>query len=111
MSGPPRIDGVGTSTAGLVGRTTQGPAGQPVLVTSLVDYEHVFGGPQAGTDLWLGARLFFLNGGRRARALRVGGQGPAAIRQALPAFDSVDDLGLLCLPGLSAPGTVAAAAA
>jgi phage tail sheath protein FI len=109
MSRPPRIDGVGTSTAGLVGRAAQGPTNQAVLVTSLVDYEHVFGGPQAGHELFHGVRLFFANGGRRAWVVRLGGQGAAAIRQALAALDAIGDIGLLCLPGLSAPGALAAA--
>lgn len=82
-----------------------------MLVTSLVDYEQAFGGPQAGHELWLGVRLFFANGGRRAWAVRLGGQGPPAVRRALSALDAVDDLGLLCLPGLSAPGALAAGAA
>ncbi len=88
-----------------------GPVDQAELVTSLVDYERLFGGPGAGHELWLGVKQFFDNGGRRAWAVRLGGQGPAAIRRALSALDGVDDLGLLCLPGLSAPGALAAAAA
>jgi Bacteriophage tail sheath protein len=111
MSGPPRIDGVGTSTAGLVGHAPQGPPDRAVLVTSLSEYERTFGGAQAGHDLWLGVRLFFLNGGRRAWAVRLGGQGQAAIRDGLSALDAAGDLGLLCLPGLSSPAVLAAAAA
>lgn len=111
MSRPPRIDGVGTSTAGLVGRAAHGPADQAVLVTSLTEYEQVFGGPQAGHELLLGVSQFFANGGRRAWAVRLGGQGQAATRRALEALDAVDDPGLLCLPGLSGPGMVATAAA
>ncbi|HSC49338.1 MAG TPA: phage tail sheath C-terminal domain-containing protein [Gaiellaceae bacterium] len=111
MSRPPRIDGVATSTTGLVGRALRGPADEPVLVTSLAEYERVFGGPQAGHDLLVGAQLYFGNGGRRAWAVRPGGQSRAAIRQALAALDTVDDLGLLCLPGLSGGQTLAAAAA
>jgi Bacteriophage tail sheath protein len=111
MSGPPRIDGVGTSTAGLVGHAPQGPPNRAVLVTSLSEYERTFGGAQAGHDLWLGVRLFFLNGGRRAWAVRLGGQSQAAIRAGLAALDGAADLGLLCLPGLSSPAVLAAAAA
>ena len=111
MSRPPQIDGVATSTAGLVGRATHGPVAQAELITSLVDYERLFGGPGAGHELWLGVKHFFDNGGRRAWAVRHGGQGPVAIRRALSALDGVDDIGLLCLPGLSAPGALAAAAA
>ena len=110
MSRPARIDGVGTNTAGLVGRATQGPPDQAVQVTSLSDYEHVFGGPQAGHELFLGASQFFANGGRRAWAVRLSAQGPVAIRRALASLDVVQDLGLLCLPGLSGPQALAAAA-
>ena len=110
MSVQPHIDGVATSTTGLVGRATQGPVAQAELVTSLVEYETVFGGPQAGHDLFTAVKLFFDNGGRRAWAVRLGGQGPAAIRRALSALDGVDDLGLLCLPGLSDAGALSAGA-
>jgi Bacteriophage tail sheath protein len=110
MSSPPRIDGVATSTTGLVGLAPQGPPDQPVLVTSLVDYERVFGGPQPGHDLFVGTELFFDNGGRRAWAVRLGGQGQAALGRGLAALDAIDDLGLLCLPGLSGGQVLAAAA-
>lgn len=110
MSSPPRIDGVATSTTGLVGLAPQGLPDQPVLVTSLAEYEQVFGGPQAGHDLFLGTELFFDNGGRRAWAVRLGGQGQAAVGRALAALDAIDDLGLLCLPGLSGGPALAAAA-
>ena len=66
MSTPPRIDGVATGTTGLVGRAPHGPANQAVLVTSLADCERVFGGAQPGHELFLGAQLFFDNGGRRS---------------------------------------------
>jgi phage tail sheath protein FI len=38
------ILGVATSTAALVGEAGQGPVEQPELVTSLSEYERVFGG-------------------------------------------------------------------
>jgi uncharacterized protein len=110
MSRPPRIDGVATGTTGLVGHAPQGPVDQPVLVTSLVDYERVFGGPQAGHDLFLGVQLFFDNGGQRAWAVRLGGQSQAAIGRGLASLDAIDDLGLLCLPGLSSGQALAAGA-
>ncbi len=110
MSAQPRIDGVATSTTGLVGHAPQGPADQAVLVTSLTDYEQTFGGAQAGHDLLNGAKLYFDNGGRRAWAVRLGGQGQAAIGRGLSSLDAIDDLGLLCLPALSGGQTLAAAA-
>jgi Bacteriophage tail sheath protein len=111
MSRPPRIDGVATSSTGLVGRAPQGPVDEAVPVTSLVEYERVFGGPQVGHDLFVGVQLFFGNGGRRACAVRLGGQGRAAIGRGLGAFDAIDDLGLLCLPGLSGGQALIKAAA
>jgi phage tail sheath protein FI len=111
MSTPPRIEGVATGTTGLIGRAPQGPQDQAVPVTSLVEYERVFGGAQPGHDLFVGVRLFFENGGRRAWAVRLGGQSTAAIGRGLVALDAVDDLGLLCLPGLSSAGALTAAAA
>jgi phage tail sheath protein FI len=111
MIGQPRIQGLGTSTAALVGRAPQGPTNQAVFVTSRAEYAQTFGGPQAGHELYLGVRLFYENGGRRAWVVRLGGQGPAAVGQALAGLDAVDDFGLLCLPELPAPGALAAAAA
>jgi hypothetical protein len=111
MSRPPRIEGVATGTTGLVGRAPRGPQDQAVPVTSLAEYERIFGGAQAGHDLFLGARLFFENGGRRGWAVRLGGQSAAALGRGLAALDAVDDLGLLCLPGLSGAAALAAAAA
>jgi phage tail sheath protein FI len=104
------ILGVATSTSGLVGEAAQGPAEQAVLVTNLGDYEQVFGGPQPGQELHLGVSEFFLNGGTRAWVVRLGARSAPGIGRALAALDAVDDLGLLCLPGLSG-GTALAAAA
>ena len=107
----PPIVGVATSTTGLIGEAAQGPVEQAVLVTSLVEYEQVFGGPQPGQELFLGASQFFTNGGRRAWVVRLGARSAAGIGRGLAALDAVDDLGLLALPGLSGGTTLAAAAA
>src|SRR6266851_3648844 len=63
-AGPKPIEGVSTSTAGMVGVTERGPSGgavpgdtinrgKPVLVTSFADVTRIFGGflpePDAGT--------------------------------------------------------------
>jgi phage tail sheath protein FI len=107
----PPILGVATSTTGLVGESAQGPVEQAVLVTSLVEFEQVFGRPQAGQELFVGVRQFFLNGGVRAWTVRLGARSAAGVRRGLAALDAVDDLGLLSLPGLSGGVTLAAAAA
>ncbi len=105
------IVGVATSTTGLIGEASQGPVEQAVLVTSLSEYEQVFGGPQPGQELFLGASQFFANGGRRAWVVRLGARSAAGIGRGLAALDVVDDLGLLVLPGLLGGPTLAAAAA
>jgi phage tail sheath protein FI len=107
----PRIEGVGTSTAGLVGETGQGPVDQAVRITSLGEFQQIFGGPQPGQDLFLGTSQFFANGGVRAWVVRLRGRSTPALRRAMAALDSVDDLGLLCLPGLSAGRSLAEGAA
>jgi phage tail sheath protein FI len=107
---PPPILGVPTSTTALIGEAAQGPVEQPVLITSLSEYEQVFGGAQPGQELFLAVSLFFLNGGRRAWVVRLGARSAAGVRRGLAGLDAVDDLGLLCLAGLSG-GTLLAAAA
>ena len=74
------IEGVSTSTAGLVGRTSRGPDGKPTLVTSLAQFVRTFGPPApiaAGVTPGLGdylghaVRAFFENGGLRAYIVRT----------------------------------------
>jgi phage tail sheath protein FI len=74
------IEGVSTSTAGLVGRTTKGPEGTPTLVTSFGEYQRTFGVPVAiapggtpapGDYLGHAVRAFFENGGKRAYIVRA----------------------------------------
>jgi phage tail sheath protein FI len=107
----PRIEAVSTSTAGLVGGAGQGPSDQAVLVTSLSEFQGVFGGPQPGQDLFLGVDQFFENGGRLAWVVRLGGRGLPNVRRGLAALDDVDDLNLLSLPGLATGRILAEGAA
>lgn len=72
------IEGVSTSTAGLVGWTAKGPEGKPTLVTSFAQFRREFGEPKvlAGTanpGEYLGhaVRAFFDNGGKRAYIVRA----------------------------------------
>ncbi len=76
------IEGVSTSTAGFVGPARYGPvSGAPVLVTSLAEYQRIFGDledlnftDQANTQVgYLGhaVRAFFEEGGRRLFVQRV----------------------------------------
>ncbi|GCE44113.1 Phage tail sheath protein FI [Rhodococcus wratislaviensis] len=73
-TGPVPIEGVSTSTAGLVGQTVRGPT-EPRLVTSWLDFQRWYGGladPDVlGSYLPFAAQGFFDNGGRRAYIARV----------------------------------------
>ena len=76
------IEGVSTSTAGLVGVTERGPVDAPQLVTSYGEYQRLFGGllpqdeftdPTGRSHCYLPHSVegFFLNGGKRAYVTRV----------------------------------------
>lgn len=76
------IEGVSTSTAGLVGVTERGPLNVPQLVTSYGEYQRLFGGtlpqseftdPTGRSHCYLPHAVegFFLNGGKRAWVNRV----------------------------------------
>lgn len=80
------IEGVGTTTTGFVGPCRYGPIDlEPDLLTSLVEFERVYGGKaqlnfsdDGATDnyLWNAVRAFFEEGGKRcyvARAFNRGG--------------------------------------
>lgn len=76
------IEGVSTSTTGLVGTTERGPVNMPQLVTSYGEYQRMFGGPLPLDEFTDGSghahcylphtvEGFFLNGGKRAYVTRV----------------------------------------
>jgi len=81
-TGSKPIEGVSTSTAGMVGVTERGPENVPVLVTSYGEYRRVFGGELRLADFTDGAgrvhgylphavQGFFQNDGRRNYVVRV----------------------------------------
>jgi uncharacterized protein len=83
-TGAKPIEGVSTSTAGMVGVAERGPLDVPILVTSLGDYERWFGGRLPRRDfidpldpnrahcyLPHAIQGFFTNGGKRAYVVRV----------------------------------------
>ncbi len=76
-TGPRPIEGVSTSTAGMVGVTERGPEGVATLVTSFPDFRRQFGGflnQRVYTDSWYlphAVEGFFNNGGRRLYVIRV----------------------------------------
>lgn len=82
-TGSKPIEGVSTSSTGMVGVTERGPENVPVLVTSTGDYSRTFGGPlelRAFTTAATGTvhaylphavEGYFTNGGRRDYVVRV----------------------------------------
>jgi phage tail sheath protein FI len=108
FSGRP-IDGVSTSTTGFIGTALQGPLAEAVRVTSFVDFQRSFGGLQANVELGYGVFQFFENGGQDAWVVRVNDQ--SEVQSALSAFDAVDSIGLLCIPGCVDMAALSAAAA
>src|SRR6266700_320327 len=75
------IEGVSTSTAGMLGVTERGPVTVPILVTSYGEYTRWFGerlnkigfsnGSDAHSYLPHAVEGFFTNGGKRAYITRV----------------------------------------
>ena len=102
---PRPIEAVGTSTAGFVGATPQGPVNQPVKLLGLGDFNRVFGA--AAPDMPLGAtvRHYFDNGGTEAHVVRVdpeeGVVGSEVDGSGIYALDNVDLVNILVMsPGL-----------
>jgi phage tail sheath protein FI len=70
-SGVRTITGVATSVAAFIGRTSQGPVSEPVLITSFGDFERLFGGVQMDYPLSYAVQDFYLNGGSQAIIVRL----------------------------------------
>ncbi len=60
-----------TSTTAFVGRTAKGPVDEPTLITSFSEFDRVFGGLWAKSELGHQVADFFEQGGRRAVIVRV----------------------------------------
>ncbi len=77
------IEGVSTSTAGMIGVTERGPANVPILVTSYGEYVRWFGERLNRADFGDHCYLphavegFFTNGGKRVFITRVEASGAA----------------------------------
>ncbi len=95
------IEGVSTSTAGLVGNAERGPVNTLMVVTSYPEYRRIFGGPLDfdvyGDDSFfpLAVEGFFTNGGRRLFACRIAADRPGntATRAAVTLFDRGENSG------------------
>lgn len=75
-SGSRPIEGVGTSTAAFVGYVTQGPIGEPSLISKWDDYVKQYGGIRdtddpVGDPMGFSVSAFFQNGGGKAYIIRI----------------------------------------
>ena len=77
-SGVNTITGVSTSIAAFFGRTTKGPMNSPVRCLSYADFLRSFGGAHPASELAIGLRQFFDNGGTDCYVVRLGGAGSQA---------------------------------
>jgi uncharacterized protein len=94
-TGSKPIEGVSTSTAGLLGVAERGPVNTPILITSFGEYRRWFGDLLEIADYSNGSRHhcylphavdgFFTNGGKRVYVTRIEQAGAA--RAALSLFD------------------------
>ncbi len=62
MTTPHHIDGVAMSITASVGHTSGGVANRAALISSVADFERLFGGLAAERALSYGVRQFFANG-------------------------------------------------
>ena len=72
--GKPNLRGIqpaATSVAGAIGITERGPIGKPTLVTSQEEFQNIFGGFTANSDLALAVKGFFENGGSQLWVVRT----------------------------------------
>src|SRR3954463_14996799 len=89
-TGSKPIEGVSTSTAGVVGVTERGPINVPILITSYGEFERWFGGdldplqyvsrgppPDLPCFLPHAVEGFFTNGGKRVYVTRIEAPGAA----------------------------------
>jgi uncharacterized protein len=92
-TGSKPIEGVSTSTAGMIGVTERGPVNVPMLVTSFGEYQRVFGQflsePLYGVHRFLPNAVegFFTNGGKRVyvtRVLNIGAAVPSSLQLVAP---------------------------
>lgn len=103
----PIIVGVSTSVTAFVGKARRGPLTKPVHLASFTEYDALFGGLQASSEMGYAIQQFFLNGGRDAWIVRLGKD----TSKWMQALDRVDLFNLLCLPGVTDPAVLANAVA
>ncbi|HET6857000.1 MAG TPA: phage tail sheath subtilisin-like domain-containing protein, partial [Streptomyces sp.] len=72
-SGSRAITGVATAIAAFVGRALRGPVDEAIRVSSVTEFEQIFGGLWRQSGLGYAVRDYFLNGGATALIVRLGG--------------------------------------
>jgi len=106
------IEGVSTSTTAFIGVAASGPVNQPTKITSFMEYENSFGGQAESSEMSYGIRQFFANGGSEAWVVRVPDGQLQISGNDLELFSAVKEpINLLCLPGITNPASLFAAAA
>lgn len=79
-SGGRTITGVSTSVTAFVGYLKRGPVDEPVRLFNFGDFDRIFGGLDAESEVAYAVRHFFLNGGTEAHVVRTArGEEVAAI--------------------------------
>jgi len=109
MLGAPPIAGVGTSTAGFVGKAPK--AGQFPNVARLVTSADQFTAEYIGTDVAAATRStalsravsgFFLNGGTACYVVNIDSDAPADVVTALKLLEVIDEVAIIAAPGHTA---------
>ncbi len=106
------IEGVSTSTAGFVGMAEKGPINKPVLITSWGQFVETFGRYTSESPYLAPAVFgFFANGGSRCFVVRVkneaqdvdyvGADNGPGNRTGLQAFNEIDEINIVCVPGVT----------
>jgi uncharacterized protein len=100
--GPPPIEGVSTTTAGMTGVAERGPE-EPQMITSWREYQDVFGGFVEGGFLPAAVKGFFDNDGRRVYVARA-----TDARAGLAALEAIDEIAILLAPDevMDSSGTI-----
>jgi phage tail sheath protein FI len=104
-SGVRTITGVATSITAFVGRASNGPVNDPVMINSFGDFERAFGGLRVTYPMSYAVRDFYLNGGSQAIIVRLFNPSYATEEEHREALDAAQDV------ANAATGADAAAAA
>jgi|WetSurMetagenome_2_1015567.scaffolds.fasta_scaffold162717_1 uncharacterized protein len=106
------IEGVSTSTVGFVGMAEKGDNDKPVLITNWGQFTETFGRYTSERPYLAPAVYgFFANGGSRCYVVKVrdsaedgdyvGTDGGPGKRTGLQAFNEIDEINIVCIPGVT----------